>query len=137
VAQAPQQQLPLVQGVGGHPLRATGVDHGPAVAQRCISLGTKGGLKPANITEVFAMYTACANMLLLEAVVKNGGGSARYDALRTVIPALGSSFASPGVLQGATRFGPGRHNGPSLADEWGYVSACSCFRYVGKAGAMR
>ena len=133
----PQQQLPQVHGAGWHPLSETGVDHRTPVESRCIALGIKGGLKPANITEVYAMYRSCSTMLLLETVVKNGNGSASFDALRSVIPALGSSFASTGIIDGSTLFGATRQNGPVLANEWGFVSSCTCFRYVGRPAAMR
>jgi len=133
----PQQQLPQVHGAGWHPLSDTGVDHRTATDSRCITLGTKGGFKPANITEVFALYTACSNTFLLETVVKNGNGAAGYDALRAVIPALGTSFASTGIISGSTAFSATRHNGPTLADEWAFNSSCTCFRYTGRPAAMR
>lgn len=133
----PQQQLPQVHGVGWHPLSETGVDRRTATEQRCIGLATKGGFKPANIVEVFALYQACSNMFLLETVVRDGNGAADYNALRSVVPTLGSTFTSTGIIKGTTLFNASRQNGPVLANEWGFNSSCTCFRYVGQPGTMR
>lgn len=133
----PQQQLPQVHGVGWHPVSETGVDHRTATEQRCITLATKGGFKPANIVEVFALYQACSNLFLLETVVNDGNGAADYNALRSVIPTLGSTFTSTGIINGSTLFSTSRHNGPVLANEWGFNSSCTCFRYVGQPAPMR
>ncbi len=133
----PQQQLPQVHGAGWHPLSDTGVDPKIPSERRCVAQGTKGGFKPANITETFAMYTACASVFLLDTVVAKGNGSAGFAALRATIPALGTSFSSTGIINGTTLFGPGRQNGPQLANEWAYNASCTCFRYVSKPGVMR
>ena len=133
----PQQQLPQVHGVGWHPLSETGVDRRTAAESRCVTLSTKGGLKPANITEVFALYQACSNLFLLERVVKDGNGTADFAALSSVIPTFGSSFASTGIINGSTLYSSQRHNGPVLANEWAFTTSCTCFRYVGQPAAMR
>lgn len=133
----PQQQLPQVHGAGWHPLSETGVDHRTASEQRCITLATKGGFKPASIVEDFALYQACSNLFLLETVVKDGNGKADYDALRSVVSRLGTSFASTGIINGSTLFSSSRRNGPVLANEWGFNASCTCFRYVGRPAPMR
>jgi hypothetical protein len=76
-------------------------------------------------------------MFMLETVVKDGNGAADYDALRSVIPTLGSSFASTGIIDGRTLFNGNRQNGPVLANEWRFNASCTCFRYVGQPAPMR
>ena len=133
----PQQQLPQVHGVGWHPLGDTGVESPLAQEKRCVSLSKAGGLAPANITERFALYQACSNLFLLEASLKRGDGRATGAELRSTILSLGTSFPSTGIVGGATFFAQGRQDGVQLANEWGFVSSCTCFRYVGKPAVMR
>jgi hypothetical protein len=133
----PQQQLPQVHGVGWHPQGDADLDPKIPSERRCVALSTKGGVKPANISETYVVYVACANVFLLEAAMKIGNGSANGPALRATIPTLGRSFSSTGIIQGATQFGPGRQNGPTLANEWGYNTSCGCFHYLGKPAVMR
>jgi hypothetical protein len=133
----PQQQLPQVHGVGWHPLTDTGIDTKLPEERRCVALATKGGAEPANLGETFFVYLNCSNMRLLEAAVKGGDGRATVAALSATIPRLGTSFFSPGVLTGASQFGPGRHDGPQMAAPWAFNSSCTCFRYVGKPTLMR
>lgn len=133
----PSEQLPQVRGVGWRPLGDTAVDHKTPTEQRCTALATKGGLPPKDVAEKFIVYQGCANLFLLEAALKRGSGSAHGPALRAAILGLGTTFASTGILGGSTVFGPGRQDGPQLASEWGYVSSCNCFRYLGKPSVMQ
>jgi hypothetical protein len=132
----PAQQLPQVHGVGWHPQGDTGVDPKLAPEKRCVSLATKGGLKPANISEAYVLNQACSNLFLLGTAVERGTGSATGPALRATIPTLGSSFLSTGIINAATQYGPGRPDGPQLARAWGYVDSCGCFRYSSAARVM-
>lgn len=133
----PAQQLPQVHGVGWHPQGDAGLDPKTPVERRCAALATKGGLPPKDIVLTYAVYQDCSNVFLLEAAMKRGDGKATGPALRATIPALGTSFASTGILGGNTQFGPQRQDGPQLASEWAYGTSCNCFRYLGKPSVMR
>ncbi|MCW2779360.1 MAG: hypothetical protein JWN17_3085 [Frankiales bacterium] len=133
----PQQQLPLVHGVGWHPQGDTGADPKSASEKRCASLATKGGVQPKSVPLRFLIYQNCSNVLLLEAALKRGNGTATPATLQATIPTLGSSFPSTGIIGGQTLFGRGRQDGPQLASEWSYVTSCKCLRYLGKPSPMR
>ena len=133
----PAQQLPQVHGVGWHPQGDAKLDPRSPAEKRCASLSTKGGLAPKDIVLTYAIYQDCSNIFLLEAAMKRGNGSATGPTLRATIPALGTSFASTGILGGATLFGPNRQDGPQLASEWSYITSCNCMRYLGSPSVMR
>jgi hypothetical protein len=132
----PTGQLKQLHGAGWSALSDAGVDPKLPAERRCVSLATKGGLAPSNISETYGLYTACTNMFLLETSLLRNGGHANGPALRAVIPTLGTSFASPGLINDSTFFGPGRPDGPQLAAEWAYVASCNCVKYVGKPKVM-
>ncbi|MCU1593254.1 MAG: hypothetical protein JWO12_646 [Frankiales bacterium] len=132
----PAQQLPQVHGVGWHPQGDADLDPKTPAERRCAALATKGGLPPKDIVLTYAVYQDCSNIFLLEAAMKRGNGQATGPVLRATIPALGTSFASTGILGGNTLFGPNRQDGPQLASEWSYVGSCNCFHYLGKPSVM-
>ncbi|MDX6242103.1 MAG: hypothetical protein QOG10_7045 [Kribbellaceae bacterium] len=133
----PAQQLPQVHGVGWHPQGDAGLDPKTPAEQRCKALAAKGGIPVKDITTTYVVYQNCSNVFLLEAAMRKGNGSANSSALRATIPALGTSFASTGLIAGATQFGQGRQDGPQLASEWSYITSCNCMKYLGKPSAMR
>jgi hypothetical protein len=75
----------------------------------------------------------CANLFFLGAALRSSGGNPDGRALMAAVDALGGAFTSPGILQGRTLFGPGRHDGPAAVAPFAYVPSCSCLRYVAPA----
>ena len=129
----PQGQWPQLAGVGHAPLGD--VDQPgtqpTAVETRCVSAIKKGGAQVAGARDQNVAYLVCGGAFLLEAALNGNGGSEQGADVLAAVRRLGTAFTAPGVVQGATRFGPGRHDGPASVRPFAWSTACSCLAYTG------
>jgi hypothetical protein len=127
--QVPQDQWPQFRGVGDQPFGDTDENHLEASDRRCVQLVKRAGLSPAVQLDYALVLYECGPFLLLDAALRDSSGST--SDLRRAIDSLGTSFAGPGLVRDATRFGPRRYDGPELFRAFAYVTACQCIRYSG------
>jgi hypothetical protein len=132
-ANIPSGQWPQLRGVGWSPGLDTDDPHHPlpAVDQRCLDLIHAGGVTVTGWQNIFVATSECSDLFFLQAALQRSRGDARGAALMSGVESLGSSFDSPGLVDGHTGFGPGRRDGPTSAAPFGYVAACTCMAYTG------
>jgi hypothetical protein len=130
-ANVPAGQRPQLHGVGNFPvLDVDGASRPTAVEARCVGLVQSGGVDPASYQDRVFVYSECGPFLLLEAALRQARGSSRPSELMTVINSLRASFLAPGLVIGKTNYTTTRHDGPEMVQEFGYVTSCSCLRYL-------
>ena len=131
----PRDQWPQLRGVGVAPGGDVVLDTSQltAVERRCARLATAGGLRIATQNDRTYVHLQCGTLLLLEAALRRTGGRSEPSGLAGAIAQLGTGHRSPGLVSGATRFGPGRYDGPAAVRVFGYAETCSCLKYEGPA----
>lgn len=132
----PPEQLTKMRGFGGIPLSdLTNPPAAPAaqaaVQQKCLADARANGQAAQLVTDQITIYQVCDVVRLLQQGLTNSGGRGGTDALVPAIEKLGTSFVSALDLNGATQFGPGRHDGMELTGTSAYSSGCKCFEYTG------
>jgi hypothetical protein len=128
-SQVPAKQQELFHGVGNLTFGDTDNATLSPADQRCVQLVKRGGVSPATYSDKATVLFECGPFLLLDAALRASGGDGTTAALSSAVASLGSAFAAPGVLRGATYYTPSRHDGPALAQVFGFTPGCSCLRY--------
>jgi hypothetical protein len=124
------EAMARVQGVGWSPVYdVTALLPGGAATQRCRQLW-KGYPSSAERINRANNESTCDEFFLLEAALQRTGGRSDADTLAGGLLTLGTSYDSPLQLGGATRYGPGRKDGPALFATFGFKAGCSCFAYT-------
>jgi hypothetical protein len=132
-ANLPRGQWPQLQGVG----YARGVDIDdprtqlPGTDKRCLSLLQAGGGSARGWQDTYVATATCNPFLLLEQALRATKGNTQGVAVAQAIRSLGTSFVAAGTVDGRTRFGDKRMDGPENAAPFGFVADCSCMRYTG------
>lgn len=133
----PAAQAANVKGIGWLP----GIDVSPSrqpprspSQQRCLDLLRKGGLTPSQYNDFIATYITCDALFLYEAALKATNGSSDAAKVTAAIEALGDGYQSPSALDGHSRYGRGRHDGPSFARPFAWDAGCKCFAYTSEPG---
>lgn len=136
----PPEQLTKMRGFGGIPLsELTSPPAAPAaqaaVQQKCLADARANGQAAQKVTDQITVYQVCDAVRLLQQGLTNSGGKGGTDALVPAIEKLGTSFVSALDLNGATQFGPDRHDGMELTAASAYQPSCKCFEYIGGLGS--
>jgi hypothetical protein len=132
-ANLPSGQWPQLHGVG----YARGVDIDdpgtplPSTDKRCLSLLQAGGAAARGWQDTYVATAICNPFLLLEQALRVTKGDAQGRAVSQAITSLGTSFVAAGTVDGRTRFGDKRTDGPENAAPFSFVTDCSCMRYTG------
>lgn len=131
----PSGQWPQLHGIGWSPGLDIDKPHKPppAADRHCLDLIKKGGVVVSGWQNTYVATTECSDLLFLKAAMQRSHGDARGRALMAGVESLGTSFIAPGIVGGRTSFGPGRRDGVASVAPFGYVPACHCLRYTGKA----
>jgi len=128
----PERQAAGMHGVGWQPVIDLWVFPAAKSPARtaCLDLLKKGDVQPPkNIGELFAMFSICDVMRLMDAQLTATKGSARISALFATGSALKSSYTS------AIGWGPADMTdgqGPELVEPFTYHPDCKCVRFDGK-----
>jgi hypothetical protein len=135
----PPGQAANMHGAGWFPAADVAPGHGPeptAPQRRCLDLLASQGLKPSQYNDFVNMFTSCDALFLYEAALRATNGSTDANAIVDAITGFGDRYASASTLNGATRFSPGRRDGPAQYRTWGWSPPCACFVYQGDAQPM-
>lgn len=136
-SQIPSGQQPQLHGVGQLPFGDTdGAPLRPADA-RCRDLAKAGGVSVASYADYGVVTFECGPFLLLDAALRATNGLASAQALMSAVDGLGTSFAGPGLVGGATSFTSARHAGPAQVRVFGFDARCTCIHYSGPPEAVR
>jgi len=128
----PERQRPGMRGIGWQPVTDLWVQPtAPSPARTaCLDLLKKADIQqPKNMDEVFAMFSICDLMTLMDAQLRATKGSARIRDLFAAGSALKSSYTS------AIGWGPAdltHGEGPELAEPFSYRPDCKCVKFDGK-----
>ncbi len=127
-----KRQLVNMRGAGWLP--SVDITVAPALTsnqRRCLTLLRGGGVSPkAGGSDYNSAYAACDTFFFLEALLQRSRGQSGAQSLRSAAESLGSTYSSPLTIDGRTAFRSSQHDGPTTIRPFGYVEACSCFRYL-------
>jgi ABC-type branched-subunit amino acid transport system substrate-binding protein len=130
-SQVPSGQQAQFHGVGNLPFIDTDGAQPSSVDEQCRQIVNAGALSPVSYTDTSLMVFECGPFLLLQAALKSTHGNGGVTALASAIDSLGSRFAAPGVVAGATFYSQTNHDGPTMVQVFGFVPGCTCIRYSG------
>jgi hypothetical protein len=105
----------------------------PPADRRCLGLIKAGGITVSGWQNTYVANAECSDVFFLDAALRKDGGNAQGSALMVAVESLGTNYVSPGIVEGRTSFGPSRRDGPAAAAPFGYVAACKCLKYTGRA----
>jgi ABC-type branched-subunit amino acid transport system substrate-binding protein len=130
----PPDQLTKMRGFGGMPDQDVTEPPAPPAEQAkvrktCIDNARTNGVPVQKITDQIVIYQACDVVRLLQQGLANSGGLGGIDKLVPGIEKVGTSFVSALTLDGATQFGPDRHDGMEKTAVSSFDPGCKCFTY--------
>jgi hypothetical protein len=128
-------QLEKMRGFGNSPLYEVTYPPAPPAAQAAARNTCRAILKrqqvalPDKTADGVALDGCDAvNLLLTSMHLSDGRGGT--SAVTNAVNRLGTSFVSTMVLNGATRFGPGLHDGAALGQVSAYGTKCQCMAFI-------
>jgi hypothetical protein len=123
------------RGFGSSPLSE--VTHPPApppaqaaVRTACLATAKRQSVPVSNELQRDAVLDICDVVSLLRRALTLSGGVGGTRAIAGAVDRLGTQFVSAVTLNGATRFAPGRHDGPALGAVSVWNARCECIAYV-------
>jgi hypothetical protein len=131
----PPEQLTKMHGFGGYPDMDVTEPPAPPAAQAevreaCLADARTAGLAVQTLTDQITVYQACDAVRLLAEGLTNSGGLGGTEKLVAGIEELGTDFISALTIDGATKFGPDRHDGLELTAVSSFDPECTCFSYA-------
>ena len=127
----PTEALQRVHGVGWQPLLdSLQLLPNSSATTRCRSL-YKGFAPAADRKNNRYNEMLCELFFSYEAMLLRTSGHSDAQSIGAAAAGLGASYVSPLSLTGATRYGPGRKDGPEVFAPFGFLKACSCIGYTG------
>jgi hypothetical protein len=127
----PADALQRMKGIGWQPLLdSLALLPNSAATQRCRAL-FKGYIPAASRSNNRYNEMLCELFFSYEAMLKASNGHTDPASIQAAAAGLGTSYVSPLALTGATRYGPGRKDAPTMFAPFGYLSACQCMGYTG------
>jgi hypothetical protein len=130
----PPEQLTKMRGFGGMPIQDVTEPPAPPAEQAkvqkgCLDDARGNGVPVQKITDQIVIYQACDAVRLLQQGLANSGGLGGTEKLVPGIEKIGTSFVSALTLDGATKFGPDRHDGMEKTAVSSFDPGCKCFTY--------
>jgi ABC-type uncharacterized transport system substrate-binding protein len=130
-------QLIKMRGFGGFPDGDVTKQPAPSAEQAkvrdtCLAAARGKGMAARTLTEQVTVFQTCDAMRLLQEGLVNSGGLGGTEKLVPAIEKIGTEFVSAVTLDGATKFGPGRHDGMELTAVSTFDAGCKCFSYTTK-----
>ena len=101
----------------------------PPAAARCLALLKAGGVNPSTSIDYAKSFYFCDAVFLFEEAVDAAGGHTDGPSVTAAIEAMGTRHPSAITLDGTSDFGPGRHEGVTMARRFDYRADCQCVTY--------
>lgn len=138
----PADQLTKMRGFGGYPDSDVTRPPAPpakqaAVRAACLADARTAGLAIQKLTDQVTVFQTCDAVRLLQQGLENSGGLGGTEKLVAGVEKLGTSFVSALALGGATKFGPGRHDGLELTAPATFDPASKTFSYAGDPSPIK
>lgn len=127
------EQFSRMRGIGWAPNSDTRTLLSTATAKKCDAIVRSQGLNPQTQGDVALVRAVCDLFLVFKAAVEAAGGRDDPASLSKGLALAAMTHQSAALLGGKVQLGQGRQNAPTQVAEFGFVSDCSCFRYVGPA----
>jgi hypothetical protein len=95
----------------------------------CLKIARDHGIAKGSTKNGLRLYMgyACDSLFFLKAALDRAK-ALTVDGLRAAVESLGTSYDSAETY--ATKFGPGRYDGPSAVRFTAYNETCQCYRYI-------
>ncbi|WP_165975436.1 ABC transporter substrate-binding protein [Actinomadura rubrisoli] len=131
----PAEQLTSMRGFGGFPGIDVTEPPAPPAAQAavrdgCLADARTAGLAVQKTSDQITVFQACDAVRLLQQGLTKSGGLGGTEKLVAGIETIGTGFVSALTLNGATKFGPDRHDGMELTAVSTFDTGCKCFKYA-------
>jgi hypothetical protein len=126
------EQQSRMRGIGWAPSTDTGSPMTNAATKKCDAMARSEGVSPQTQGDVALVRLVCEVFLVFKAAVEAAGGRDDSASLAMGLASATRSYVSATVLGGKLRLGDGHQDGATQAAEFGFVSSCTCFRYVGR-----
>jgi len=135
-------QLERMRGFGNSPLYEVTYPPPPPPAQAaarkaCLTTAKRQQIAVPDKTAEGVTLDACDTVNLLRAALTLSQGEGGAHALTRATDRLRTDFVSTMVLNGATRFGPGRHDGAALGQVSVWQDKCQCIAFIGAPYTIR
>jgi hypothetical protein len=106
------------------------------VAKRCLDIARSQGQTINGQADYAFLLQICDLFGVLDAALVSARGNEEPATFSAGLAAAMTSYQSADVLGGRLRLGGDAHDGPPVFAPFGFVSSCSCFRYLGKPAAL-
>jgi hypothetical protein len=130
------EQLSRMRGIGWSPNTDTGTPMTNATTRKCDAMAKSQGIVAQTQGDTALIRYVCDLFLIYKAAVEAAGGHDEPAALAAGLASASGSYVSSTVLGRALRLGGGHQDAPTQVAEFGFVSSCACFRYVGPARSL-
>ncbi|MFI6503943.1 ABC transporter substrate-binding protein [Nonomuraea typhae] len=135
-------QLANMRGFGGMPdIEVSEPSAPPAkqakVRESCLADARAAGMAVQKLADQVTVFQACDAVRLLRQGLANSGGLGGTEKLVPGIEKIGTDFVSALTHGGATKFGPGRHDGMELTSVSSFDMGCKCFKYAAQPGPVK
>ena len=133
-----REQLEKMRGFGGLPIWDVTFPPAPPPAQAaarrtCLASAKRQGVNVAGPDKQAILFDSCDAVGLLRRALTLSGGLGGTRSITSAIERVGADFVSTMTLNGATRFGPGRHDGMELTAVSVWKDKCACIAYSSPA----
>jgi len=128
-------QLENMKGFGSSPLWEVTYPPAPppaqaAVRKTCLATAHRQNIATPDLNAQAVVLDTCDVVSLLARALTLTGGQGGTRAVASAVERFGTDFVSTMVLTGATRFGPGLHDGTAMGAVSAYSKKCECFVYI-------
>jgi len=125
------EQQSRMRGIGWAPATDTGSTPSNATTKKCDAMARSQGITPQTQGDEALLRLVCDLFLLYKAAVEAAGGHDDAASVSAGLAAASRTFVSAAVLGGGLQLGRGHQDAPTQVAEFGFVSSCSCFKYIG------
>ena len=129
----PPSQAANMHGFGWFPNADVNPSNQPPLTPagtRCLELLARQNVEPSQYNDFISAFTSCDALFLYETALEITGGRSDGPTVAAAIASLGEQYAGVSAHDGRTAFSASRRDAPASYRQWGWVTECSCFRYV-------
>lgn len=131
----PNDQLANFHGFGWMPSVDVDPSHQPypwnASQKRCLDMLVSQGLRPSGYNDYMEAFTTCDGLFLYAAALAADGNQTSTGPVVSALASVIGKTLLSSTYDGAGRYVAAQHGGPAVWRQWGWVTACSCFEYLG------
>lgn len=131
VGEYSNEQRSRMRGIGWAPNTDTGATVKNATSKTCDAMARSQGITAQTQGDEALIQLVCDLFLVYKSAVETAGGRDDPSSLSAGLATASSNYLSAAVLGGRIQLGRRHQDAPTEVAEFGFVSSCSCFRYLG------